>query len=303
MDYIKIGNPSVLSKLQDGGVTDDGEPILLYNGHIVGFAPSDSQSETAPTISVSQTANGYILTIVDQEHPDGVDVEILNGTNGTNGTDGADGNDGSDGVSPIINVETITGGHRVTIIDASHPSGQTFDIMDGANAQDEHSHDNKASLDKISEKSGCLSYNGKVVGIQVTNTIPQNNADLEAGRIIYFTGQGQNPFGFAKNGLMYWDKFNGGWVQMTTDGMVVSAHDHSNMETLNRVSEKNGILAYRNKSIHEYIRDLHKAFTSDGAMVYFNSESSFVQVESNQLSVDESTVANINEQYYLEVIV
>ena len=46
-----------------------------------------------------------------------------NGTNGTNGTDG---------VSPEVTIASITGGHSVTITDADHPAGQTFNVMDGA---------------------------------------------------------------------------------------------------------------------------------------------------------------------------
>ncbi len=38
---------------------------------------------------------------------------------------------GQDGVSPSITVTDIDGGHRITIIDAAHPSGQTVDVMDG----------------------------------------------------------------------------------------------------------------------------------------------------------------------------
>jgi hypothetical protein len=38
---------------------------------------------------------------------------------------------GEDGVSPEIEIETITGGHTVTITDAEHPAGQSFDVMDG----------------------------------------------------------------------------------------------------------------------------------------------------------------------------
>lgn len=44
---------------------------------------------------------------------------------------GQTGQPGDDGVSPEVTVETITGGHRVTITDADHPSGQSFDVMDG----------------------------------------------------------------------------------------------------------------------------------------------------------------------------
>lgn len=40
--------------------------------------------------------------------------------------------DGADGVSPEVTITTIEGGHRVTITDAAHPTGQSFDVMDGA---------------------------------------------------------------------------------------------------------------------------------------------------------------------------
>ena len=49
----------------------------------------------------------------------------------TNGRDGTDGTDGVDGVSPEVTITAITGGHTVTITDADHPSGQSFDVMDG----------------------------------------------------------------------------------------------------------------------------------------------------------------------------
>ena len=45
-----------------------------------------------------------------------------NGTNGTNGTDG---------VSPEVTISPITGGTEVTITDASHPLGQSFNVMNG----------------------------------------------------------------------------------------------------------------------------------------------------------------------------
>lgn len=45
---------------------------------------------------------------------------------------GAPGNPGDDGYSPAVTIETIPGGHRVTITDKAHPTGQSFDVMDGA---------------------------------------------------------------------------------------------------------------------------------------------------------------------------
>lgn len=51
------------------------------------------------------------------------------GPEGSPGPSGQDGQDGQDGVSPTVSVETITGGHRVSITDADRT--QTFDVMDG----------------------------------------------------------------------------------------------------------------------------------------------------------------------------
>lgn len=47
---------------------------------------------------------------------------------------GATGATGADGVSPAVTISTITGGHSVKITDKDHPSGQTFNVMDGAGA-------------------------------------------------------------------------------------------------------------------------------------------------------------------------
>lgn len=51
------------------------------------------------------------------------------GAAGKDGTNGKDGEDGTDGVSPTVTITTITGGHRVTITDAT--GTKTFDVMDG----------------------------------------------------------------------------------------------------------------------------------------------------------------------------
>ena len=53
------------------------------------------------------------------------------GRDGTDGQDGRDGTDGEDGFSPAVTVAQITGGHRVNITDKTHPSGQSFDVLDG----------------------------------------------------------------------------------------------------------------------------------------------------------------------------
>ena len=47
------------------------------------------------------------------------------------GDTGDTGATGADGVSPEVTIGTISGGHSVTITDADHPTGQTFNVMDG----------------------------------------------------------------------------------------------------------------------------------------------------------------------------
>lgn len=39
---------------------------------------------------------------------------------------------GTDGYSPTVTITEITGGHRITITDETHPQGQSFDVMDGS---------------------------------------------------------------------------------------------------------------------------------------------------------------------------
>lgn len=50
---------------------------------------------------------------------------------GPQGETGATGATGTDGYSPVVTITNITGGHRVTITDEDHPTGQSFDVMDG----------------------------------------------------------------------------------------------------------------------------------------------------------------------------
>ena len=55
------------------------------------------------------------------------------GATGATGPIGNPGSDGKDGVSPTVTVTAITGGHRVTITDAT--GSKTFDVMDGEDGQ------------------------------------------------------------------------------------------------------------------------------------------------------------------------
>lgn len=118
-----------------------------------GATGPSGQDGVSPTVSVTEITDGHQVTITDAggSHsfsvmdgetgatgadgppgPAGADgKDGKDGQDGQDGAPGQDGQDGADGVSPEVTITSITGGHSVTITDADHPSGQTFNVMDG----------------------------------------------------------------------------------------------------------------------------------------------------------------------------
>lgn len=98
---------------------------------------ADGADGVSPEVTIAEITGGHSVTITDADHPTGQTFNVMDGADGQDGApgqDGADGQDGTDGVSPEVTIATITGGHRVTITDADHPTGQSFDVMDGSGA-------------------------------------------------------------------------------------------------------------------------------------------------------------------------
>ena len=60
-------------------------------------------------------------------------MDVMDGADGQDGQTGPSGADGQDGFSPVVSITSITGGHRLSITDAT--STKTVDIMDGADGQ------------------------------------------------------------------------------------------------------------------------------------------------------------------------
>jgi hypothetical protein len=79
------------------------------------------------TVTKSGTAENPVYTFT---------FTNLKGQTGATGATGQTGPAGADGVSPSVTIASITGGHRVTITDATHPSGQSFDVMNGSGTGD-----------------------------------------------------------------------------------------------------------------------------------------------------------------------
>lgn len=80
------------------------------------------------------TKSGTVTTISITDENGTTTEEVLDGAPGAKGETGAQGAQGIPGVSPTVTVTDITWGHRVTITDAEHPGGISFDVMDGSDA-------------------------------------------------------------------------------------------------------------------------------------------------------------------------
>ena len=122
--YVDTG---VEAQGKQGEPGKDGEPGK--NGE-PGKDGEPGKNGISPAITVTDITDGHRVTITDAVGTKTFDV--LNGEKGepgTPGAPGAKGNPGDNGISPAVNVTEITGGHRVTITDAS--GEHTFDVMDG----------------------------------------------------------------------------------------------------------------------------------------------------------------------------
>ena len=121
-----IGKLSELNTEQKESLVAAINEALTSAGTAAGFGdPVATVDGNTGTPSVEVTASG----------PDTAKVftftfKNLKGEKGNKGDQGNPGSAGNDGFSPTVSVETISGGHRVTITDAS--GSQSFDVLDGA---------------------------------------------------------------------------------------------------------------------------------------------------------------------------
>ena len=118
-----IGRLSNLNTTQKDSLVAAINEALTSAGTAAGFGnPVATVDGNTGTPSVKVTASG----------PDTAKVFTFTFKNlkGAKGAKGDPGSAGSDGISPVVSVETISGGHRITITDAE--GSQSFDVLDGA---------------------------------------------------------------------------------------------------------------------------------------------------------------------------
>ena len=180
--------PAVGDYVFGPAVAEEGEPTTLYVIITV-------------SIAVTMTALGRIV-----------------------GPRGFEGDPGSDGYSPEVTIETITGGHRVTITDADHPLGQSFDVMDGSggsvtvddeiSGSSENPVQNKVIKAALDEKANISSVPTKTSDLQNDSGFLTQHQSLAA----YRTAAAQDVIDAGKA-----DKVTE--VTLATDGTVTQALD------------------------------------------------------------------------------
>ena len=128
-DDVLVVVPEILDKYADIEALATNPPYIGNNGHWWTWDTDTNQYvDSGVDAGVSVTV-GTTTTL-----PAGSSATVTN-----SGTDTdpilnfgiPQGVDGQDGVSPEVTITTITDGHTVTITDADHPTGQSFNVMDG----------------------------------------------------------------------------------------------------------------------------------------------------------------------------
>ncbi len=114
---------------------------VLNNDYTLTITFTDGTSYTSPAIrgatgQTGATGNGIASCVLNNDYT--LTITFTDGTSYTSpsirGETGQTGATGADGVSPSVSVSTITGGHQVSVTDAS--GTDTFDVMDGTDGSD-----------------------------------------------------------------------------------------------------------------------------------------------------------------------
>lgn len=104
------------------------------------FIPRGAKGETGPQGATGPQGETGATGAQGPQGEQGIQGETgpqgEQGPQGIQGPTGATGPAGDDGYSPTVTITSIAGGHRVTITDEDHPTGQSFDVMDGAGSGD-----------------------------------------------------------------------------------------------------------------------------------------------------------------------
>ena len=130
-------------------------------------------------VSASTLSAGSSATVTKTIDPDTGEISLAFGIpKGDKGDTGNTGATGADGVSPAVTISEITGGHSVSITDKDHPSGQSFNIMDGEDGQD--GQDGQDGADGYSP-TATVTKSGSTATITITDKNGTTTAQVNDG--------------------------------------------------------------------------------------------------------------------------
>ena len=205
-----IGKLSDLNTAQKDSLVAAINEALTSAGTAAGFGdPVATVDGNTGTPSVEVTASG----------PDTAKVftftfKNLKGAQGAQGEQGIPGSAGSDGISPVVSVETISGGHRITITDAG--GSQSFDVLDGASGSGSGDM-TKAVYDPQGKSQDIFAYadakSNKAVAFTVTlsasgwsgNAQTVSDARFLTGNYAYSVAPNSGSFAAYGNAVIYAD--------------------------------------------------------------------------------------------------
>lgn len=207
-----------------------------YAGILQGYADHADQialeaaEAAAPQISLTQATNGVTVTVSDKggnvlqsatvqdgepgpegpAGPRGLTGPIgpqgqrgETGSPGEQGPAGPRGLTGAPGVSPEVQVTAITGGHRVTITDAEHPTGQSFDVMDGQGGGSIELDDTLSQRGAAADAAATGAVLSRVtdkLALKESRNHSRSDADWTAG---YYMGNGRSNAPVANASFSY----------------------------------------------------------------------------------------------------
>lgn len=138
---MNVGTVTTLEAGQPATVTNSGTSTdAIFNFGI----PQGIQGQTGATPNIAMTATADAVssdnpsvTVTKSGTAENPSFALtFSGLKGATGETGQPGQTGPAGISPEVTITSIAGGHRVTITDDDHPTGQSFDVMDGTGSGD-----------------------------------------------------------------------------------------------------------------------------------------------------------------------
>lgn len=189
---------------------------------------------------------------------------------------------GDPGVSPAVTVETIQGGHQVTITDATHPQGQSFNVMDGQGGGiSDAPSDGKAYVRKDEE---WVEADESAVVVEDDSTNSLSIGDENGSLIAYLDENGEWHFRKASHWQgKIWYAYGTSLTNTSSEGKYATYIDQlSGLTRTNKGQSGGGITKSSNQALYNAIMN-----TNDGKL---NADLITVEVGANDGTAELGTV-------------